>query len=344
MGLQIGEIVPKKEITFSFLAGKVVAIDAYNVIYQFLTTIRQLDGTPLMDSKGRITSHLSGLFYRFTNLLSLGIKPVFVFDGERPKLKHAEIVERERRKKEAEKKYKEAKKKGGLEEMLKFAKRITRLNEEMIEESKKLVKAMGMPYVQAPSEGEAQAAFMTRRGDTYATVSQDFDSLLFGTPRLVQNLTFSRKRRLAIGFVEVKPQLIELKSVLSELGVNKDQLLILGVLIGTDYNPGGYKGIGPKKALELIHEYKKAEDIFNVAKNMAKSEVSFDPFEILEFFKNIPTTEHYKIEFSKIDEKEIKKILCKEHDFNEQRVENTLNKLEKARAKSSQQALERWFK
>ena len=343
MGLQIGELVPRKEIKFDFLRGKVVAIDAYNILYQFLTTIRQVDGTPLMDSKGRITSHLSGLFYRFINLLKEGIKPVFVFDGQVPKLKHAEMSAREARKKEAEEKYEQAKKRKEEADMLKFAKRTTKLNKENVEESKKLVQAMGMPFVQAPSEGEAQAAFMTKEKDAFATISQDFDALLFGSPKLIQNLTLARKRKLALGYTEIRPELIELDKTLNTLKLTQDQLIILGVLIGTDYNPGGYKGIGPKKAIELIHKYKEAKKIFAEAKELAKEKPEFDPFEIIDVFKKIPVTKDYKIEFTNVNKQEIKKILCKEHDFNEQRVSNALERLEKAKEKQKQQALERWF-
>ena len=343
MGVQLGDLVSKKEVTFPQLAGKIVAVDAYNTIYQFLTTIRQIDGVPLMDSKGRITSHLSGLFYRFNNLISQGIKPVFVFDGEPPKLKHAELAVREQRKEEAKKKYEEAKRRKELEQMAKFAKQTTKLTKEMVEESKELLSAMGMPFVQAPSEGEAQAAFIVKKGDAYAVASQDFDSLLFGSTLLLQNLTLARKRKLAVGYAEVRPELIELKKVLSQLKLSQEQLIVLGILMGTDYNPGGYKGIGPKKALDIIHKEKATKKIFTVAEQAAKEPIEFDPFEVLEVFKKIPTTTNYKIKFSKIDEKKINKILCKEHDFNEQRVENALARLEKAREKASQTGLEKWF-
>lgn len=343
MGLQIGQIVPKKELKFSQLAGKIVAVDAYNTLYQFLTTVRQVDGTPLMDRQGRVTSHLSGVFYRFTNLLGEGIKPVFVFDGEVPELKHAELSERTKRKEEAEKKYKEAKKRKDEEEMMKFARRTTKLNKEMAEESKKLVEAMGMSAIQAPSEGEAQAAFMTAKGDAYATVSQDFDALLFGAPRLIQNLTLARKRKLAVGYAEVRPEIIELEKVLKELKITQSQLIILGVLIGTDYNPRGYKGIGPKNALEIIKKYKEPKKIFAAAEEKAKEPIDFDPKEIIEVFKKIPITKKYSIKFSKVNEEQVRKILCKEHDFSEERVGNALERLAKAREKAKQSALEKWF-
>ncbi|MBS3082485.1 flap endonuclease-1 [Candidatus Pacearchaeota archaeon] len=327
MGVQLGDLVKKKEVTFEQLRNRVVAVDAFNTIFQFLTTIRQIDGTPLMDSKGRVTSHLSGLFYRFNNLLSQGIKPIFVFDGQAPKLKHAEQAAREARKQEAHKKYEDAKAREELEEMAKFARQTSRLSKEMVEESKHLLEAMGLPCVQAPSEGEAQAAFIVQRGDAYAVASQDFDSLLFGSPLLLQNLTLAKKRKIAMGFVEVKPAMISLKEVLQELELTQEQLILLGILVGTDYNPGGYKGIGPK----------------NAAEKAAKAPIEFDPQEVLETFLKIPTTKEYKVNFSQADEGKVKKILCGEHDFSEERVESALEKLRHAREKASQAGLEKWF-
>ncbi|MEM2089846.1 MAG: flap endonuclease-1 [Candidatus Pacearchaeota archaeon] len=346
MGLQIGEIVPKKEIKLESLSGKIIAVDAFNAIYQFLANIRQPDGTPLMDSKGRITSHLSGLFYRTVNLMTKGIKLVYVFDGRPHELKSITVANREARKEEAMKKYKEAKEAGEQEEMLKYAKQIPKLTEEMIDESKELVLALGLPVVQAPSEGEAQAAFIAR-DEAFAVASQDYDSLLFGAPRLIQNLTLARKRKLASGaFVPIEPEIIELDQVLNALQLNLDQLICLGILIGTDFNPGGIKGIGPKKALELVRKYKQPVIIFQaIEKQLEKAnlEMPFDWHEIFQIFKKPDVTKNYKIKFSGVDEKKLKDLLCKEHDFSEERIENALKKLEEAKEKGKQQALEKWL-
>jgi len=173
MGLQISEIVPKEEILFDNLKGKVIAVDAFNTLYQFLTTIRQPDGMPLTDKKGRITSHLSGLFYRTTNLMAKGLKLVFVFDGKAPDLK-ARTHEKRREVKKAQEMFETAE---TIAEKAKYASRISYLDEEMIDESKRMLEALGIPVVQAPSEGEAQAAFMARKGDVYAAASQDYDAL-----------------------------------------------------------------------------------------------------------------------------------------------------------------------
>ena len=253
MGLNIGDIIPRRAIEFSELKGKTIAIDASNVIYQFLSSIRQPDGTPLQDKEGRITSHLSGLFYRNINLLQEGLKLVYVFDGEMPELKHATNKKRREVKDEAREKYEKAREKEDVDGMGKYAKQLATLTDEIVEESKELLEAMGIQTIQAPGEAEAQASYLARNNEEiFAVGSQDYDSLLFQAPRLIQNLTLARRRKTFSGFVYINPELIELEKVLNTLQINHEQLICLGILCGTDYNPGGVRGIGQKKALEIV--------------------------------------------------------------------------------------------
>lgn len=342
MGLQIGEIVPKKEIELEDLKGRTLAVDAFNVIYQFLSTIRQPDGTPLMDSKGRITSHLSGLFYRNVNLLLEGIKLIYVFDGKAPEIKKGTREKREEAKDIAREKYEEAKTEEDIEKMGKYARQIVHLDEEKIKESKELLKAMGIAVVQAPGEGEAQASYIAKHEKgVYAVASQDYDSLIFEAPYLIQNLTLAKKRKTISGYVEIKPMLIEAKEVLKELGINNEQLICLGILSGTDYNPGGVKGIGPKKALKLVLEHKKPEKIFGEVESFEKEgkyAIDFDWKEVFEALKNPEIDKKYKIEFPKLDLKKIKKILI-EHEFSEERINNQFDKLEGLREARKQKTL-----
>ncbi|RLF66187.1 MAG: flap endonuclease-1 [Thermoplasmata archaeon] len=319
-----------KEIDMKGLLGKVVAIDAFNALYQFLTTIRQPDGTPLMDRQGRITSHLSGLFYRTGNLVEMGIKPVYVFDGEPPPFKRKEIEERVERKEEAERKYMEALRAGRIEEARKYASMASRLTSEMIEDAKRLLDALGIPYVQAPSEGEAQAAYMAKKGDVYASVSQDYDSLLFGSPRLIRNLTITGKRKVPGKkvYVEIKPELIILEKVLSALKISREQLVDIAILIGTDYNEG-IEGVGPKKAYEIVRS---AGDIEKAMKALG---VKYDDvlLEIREFFLNPPVTDDYTLKWRMPNEDKVVEILCEEHDFSKERVLNNLQKYRSVKAR-----------
>lgn len=328
MGVNLKELVTKQPVTFEDLAGKVLAVDAYNILYQFLSTIRTPDGRLLTDSKGRVTSHLIGLFSRTASFLKQGLKPVFVFDGKMPALKHHEIERRVAVKEEAQKLYERAVVEDDVEAMQKFGARTSRLTKEMAEEAKTLLALMGVPVVQAPSEGEAQAAFIVTQGDAWAVVSQDYDSLLYGADRLIQNLSIAgrRKKRGVLGTITVQPEMIELKRVLKELDLTHDQLIALAMLVGTDYHPGGVKGIGPKKALALVKERKKLDTIFEAAKWGEHCSVHWK--EIFDLFKRMPVTKDYALKFKAPDKDRIKQFLIEEHDFSVERVAKTLDDLQ----------------
>jgi len=346
MGLNIREIISRKEIQISDLKGKMVCVDAFNTLYQFLSTIRQIDGTPLMDNKKRITSHLSGIFYRNVALLSEGIKMIYVFDGKAPDLKAKTYKKREKGRDIAKSRYEEAKQKEDLVVMKRYSGQLVRLDDEMIKESKELLEAMGIAVVQAPSEGEAEAAYLCRiKENVYASVSQDYDSLLFGAPRLIQNLTLARRRKTFSGWKEVKPELIELEKVLNSLEINLDQLICLGILVGTDYNPKGIPGIGQKRALQIVQKYKQPILIFENVKEQIMSldeEDRFDWKEIFGLFHKHNVVD-VDFKFGKINEEKIKKILVEKHNFSEERVEKQLQKLRDVKEKNKQKGLGNWI-
>ncbi|MCW1301372.1 MAG: flap endonuclease-1 [Candidatus Nanoarchaeia archaeon] len=342
MGVNLRDITTvKHEVELKDLIGKKVAIDAFNAIMQFLTVIRQRDGIPLMDSRGNVTSHLSGLFYRTCNLLVNGIWPCYVFDGEPPPFKHKTIEKRVERREDAARKYEEALKKGIVEEAYLYAQQTASITEQIISESKRLLEAMGIPCVMAATEGEAQCAYMCRVGDVDFSASQDWDSLLFGSPRLVRNLNVVGKRKLPRKevYVEIKPEVIYLDELLSSLGINREKLILIGILVGTDYNPEGIKGIGPKRALELV----KKKNVEEVMREL-KWEFEVDWREILQFFLEPKINPNYKLEWKELDKEKVMKILCDEHDFSADRVEKSINEvLSKAECKK-QVSLERFFK
>ena len=337
MGLQISDIVTKKSIELNELKGKTLCVDAFNIIYQFLTTIRQPDGTPLMDKKRRVTSHLSGLFYRNMALLNEGIKLIYVFDGKAPKLKKATHEKRKQAKDIVKEKYEKAVKEEDVESMGKYSRSLVSLDEDKIKESKELLKAMGIAVIQAPEEGEAMASYICKKEkDVFAVASQDYDSLVFEAPRLLQNLTLAKKRKTISGYVEVKPQIIELKNVLKELGINQQQLICIGILAGTDYNPKGIHGIGQKKALKIVKEHKTPEKIFE-AENV-KEKLDFDWKQVYDLIENPKVDKDYKIDFPKFDEDKIKEILMN-HDFSENRIESQFEKLKERKDKQKQSTL-----
>mgnify|MGYP005625416213 CR=1 FL=1 len=343
MGVQISDIIPRREISINELKGRIVAIDAFNTLYQFLTTIRQPDGTSLMDNQGRITSHLSGLFYRTINLLQEGIKPVFVFDGKPPELKRAELERRKEAKMVAQGKFGEAKESGNIEEMKKYSGRFVKITDEIVQESKDLLRALGVPVVQAPGEGEAEAAVLARSNKVWAAASQDYDSLLYGAPFLIRNLTLARKRKTASGiYVDVDIELIEFQQVLNQLELDKDQLICLAILVGTDYNPGGVKGLGQKRALEIVQKYKFPVKIFEHVQSIDKYNFIFDWQEVFKQFHEYETSTNEEPVFKKADEENVKRILL-DHDFSENRIDSGLEKLRKLEEEKKQKGLGEFF-
>ena len=340
MGVNLSGLVSGRQTEIEYLRGKTIAIDAYNTLYQFLSIIRdRFTGEPLKDSNGHVTSHLSGLFYRTTKLLENGIDPVFVFDGEPPKFKKETSEKRQEIKEQAEEKLEEAREKGDVEAIRRYAQATSRLTGDMIEQSKTMLGYMGIPVVQAKSEGEAEAAHMVNSGKVWASGSQDWDSLLFGAGRMVKNLTITGRRKIPRkeDYIEIKPEVIELGNMLSRLGISREQLIIIGMLIGTDYNPGGVKGIGPKNALKLVKEHRALE---NVLKNV-EWDFETPPHEIFDFFKNPPVGEG-KIGRKKPDFENLREFMLN-HDFSEERVDKTIERLKKI-PKGKQNSLASWFR
>ena len=326
MGVDLGEL-PKKTASIPDLAGKKFAVDAFNTIYQFLSSIRQPDGTPLMDSHGNTTGHLAGIFYRNSRLLENGIRPIYVFDGKPPDQKGNTLRERSERKREAEAAWKAALEKGMMEEARKAAQATSRLTSEMVRQSKELLELMGIPVVESPSEGEAQASQMVIEGTADAVASQDIDCLLFGAPLVLRNLSIGGRRKIPgrNEYVEVTPEFIELLSVLGTLGVSRQQLIWAGILSGTDFDEG-VRGIGPKKALKIVKESKSLVE----AANKAGATDQLELFENVEkFFLEPPVKKGVEVRFGKMRSGELVKFLCGKFDFSEERVARTCENVEK---------------
>ncbi|MEM2081913.1 MAG: flap endonuclease-1 [Candidatus Bathyarchaeia archaeon] len=343
MGVNLRDLAPKTVVRLEDLSGKKIAIDAYNALYQFLAIIRQPDGTPLKDHTGKVTSHLSGLFYRTSNLLELGIKPIYVFDGTPPVLKEVEIKRRAKAKEEATIKYEQALAQGRVEEARMYAQATSRLHDYMMEDSKRLLTLMGIPWIQAPSEGEAQAAHLTKRGDADYCASQDYDSLLFGAPKLIRNVTISGRRKLPSKnvYIDVIPEVIRLDDVLKECGITYEQLIDVGILIGTDFNPDGIKGLGPKTALKLIKEHGTLEKALPHIKN---AEFPHSPEKIREIFLQPKVRDDYTLKWQQPDVEGIVAFLVGEKDFSEDRVRKALEKIQEGSKKlAGKTTLEKWF-
>jgi flap endonuclease-1 len=273
-----------------------------------------------------------------TNIVEAGVKPVFVFDGRPPEWKSSTIKKRTETRENAKAKWAEAKEKGLAEEAYKYAQASAKVDATIVEDSKKLLSAMGIPYVDAPSEGEAQASYMVKKGDADKIASQDYDSLLFGSPLVVRNLTVSGKRKLPKKniYVDVKPEIISLEDNLNKLEISREQLIDIALCVGTDYNEG-LEGVGPKTALKLIKEHGSIEEILKI------KELDIPHLEeIKEFFKNPTVTDDYSLKWNKPDSNAVISFLCGGHDFSEDRVSKALERLE-ASSGSGQSTLDKWF-
>lgn len=341
MGTAIGELLLKEEITLDFLQGRKVGIDSHNIIYQFLSSIRGADGTPLMDSRGNVTSHLTGLLYRTANLLERDVKPIFVFDGKPSELKAKTLQKRHETRTKAIEEHEKALREGRLEEARELGKRALKVTEQMIEDAKTLVQLMGLPVIQAPSEGEAQIAHMTEKGDIFGCISQDYDALLFGAPLVLRNVTTTGKRKVPGRdiYIDVSPEMIDLEKNLKHLNLDRRKLIWLGILIGTDFNEK-FPKIGPKTALKLVQEHNSFEEIVKETKHKP----NFDYHEIEDLFMKPKHIDNYKLEFKSPDREKILEFLCKQHDFSFERVGSALQKIEQKAAQKGEQArLSKWF-
>lgn len=310
----------------------VASVDAYNALYQFLSIIRQPDGTPLMDKEGRVTSHLSGIFYRTGNFLQQGIQPVWIFDGKPPELKSRTIGERRAVRDEAQGKWEQAKREGDIAGAFRYAMASSRLDEAVLSSARELLSLLGVPVLDAPSEGEAEASHMVRSGAARYVASQDYDTLLFGAPLLVRNLTVSGKRRLHGRMVNVQPEMILLDEVLSGLDLTREDLIDIAILVGTDFNEGA-PGIGAKTALKKV----KSGEFQEI---MDSRLPDVDPGPVREFFLHPPVSDAYSFEWKKPDHDRIITFLCGKYGFSEDRVNPVL---EKITGRGRQRTLDSWF-
>ncbi len=325
MGVLLTPIVEKRAVGLDAFLGRTIAIDGNLELYQFLSVMRLRDGSPLKDAQGRVTSHLNGLMFRTTRLIAdYDIRPIFVFDGTPPALKAREIEKRRAAREKAAQEYDLAIRGGDYGTAWSKAVMTSRLSKEMVNEAKALLGLLGIPVVQAPSEGEAQAAWLSAHGHAWAVGSKDYDSLLFGAPRLVRFLAISgteflpsqgRSRRLV-------PEVIELEPWLRRIGLSREQLIDAAVLIGTDFNDG-VRGIGPKGAVKLLREIGRLEE----APDRVRAALPDNLEAIREFFLHPPVDTSPVIEAEKQDDDAIYRFLCEERGFSRERVRVALDRV-----------------
>ncbi len=335
MGINLKALVISENIKLDDLSGKVLALDAYNIIYQFLSSIRTYDGEPLKDENGNVVSHILGLLTRTSNLIESGIKPVFVFDGEPHPLKESTITYRKMRKLEAMEEWKKALEEGDMKRARSKAQQTSHFTIEMVRECKHVLDLMGIPHVQAPSDGEGQASYMAGKGNVHGTASQDFDCLLYGCPLMIRNISISGRRKLPgrNKYVSVSVQQIALNSSLSALEISREQLIDMAILMGTDFNEG-IKGVGPKTALKLLKNHGTLEEVieekgYELPHYGAIREIFLDP----------DVTDDYDLKWSSPRIDDLKELYIGGHQFKEETIAKHLEKLEFGLKKNQQTSL-----
>ncbi len=339
MGVDISDILIKHETRIEDHSGMTMAVDSYNIIYQFLSSIRQPDGTPLMDNAGNVTSHLSGLFYRSVSLISAGLRLVYVLDGKPSSLKGNTLDERRMMREKNIMELKKAEEAGDEERIRSLSGRINFLTRPMIDECRELLEAMGIPVVQAKSEGEAQASYMNAQGAVDGVISQDYDCLLFGAKRVFRNMTFSGRRKVPGRnfYVNVRPEYIDLEENLSNLSIDRRQLIWIGMLTGTDFNRGVQR-VGAKTGLNLIRKGNTLRQILDM------KGASIESLEDVEdIFMNPPHEEWGELQHMPPNRESIMKILCERHNFSQERVSPYVDTLSKLYSKGAQKSLDRFF-
>lgn len=345
MGVKIKELLTdfKQNITIENLQNKVVAIDAFNMIYQFLSTI-QINGQPLKDYHGNVTSHLQGILSRVLHLLEYQIKPIFVFDGEPNPLKMKEIIRRREIRELAEHQLHEAIDSNNENDIMKFAKGTSKLNIQMIMDAKRLLMAMGIPIINAPQDGEAQVSYMIQQNKAWGCVSQDYDTFLFGAPRIIRNLSASQTRKVNGVTKKIDLEYYSLPKIMEGLQLTQIQLIDIGILIGVDFFKG-INGIGVKTAYKMIKEHGSIE---KVIPNYPRFDFSILTSEFLDQIRSIflhPTiTDNYSIKFQKPNYDELTTFLIDERNFDRTRIENSLEKLKKLTSQQKQTNFNQFLK
>lgn len=338
LGVNLTPIILKRVVDLAALRRRSLAVDTFNVLHQFLALIRTRNGTPLTDEEGRVTSHLVGLAFRTTRLIAdYQMKPVFVFDGRPPALKRAEVERRRELRRKAEEEYAAAVEAGDYAAAFSKAVMTGRLTADLVDDSKRLLDLLGIPWVQAPGEGEAQAAYMAGSGDVWGVNSRDYDSLLFGAPRLVRYVTIQGEEWLPSRGVarRLEPEIIDLDAFLSHHGITRVQLVDLAIMVGTDFNPG-IRGIGPKTALRLVKSHGRLEDM----PEAVAARLPGNYGEIRRLYLEPEVTDNYRIEWGAPQEDELYAFLCDERSFSRRRVDVVVDRM---RRFHRQKSLREWL-
>ncbi|MFX0105250.1 MAG: hypothetical protein ACFE75_07150 [Candidatus Hodarchaeota archaeon] len=337
MGVKLQNIIVRKKIEYQDLRGKVIAVDAPNIIMRLFNFTQKNtdrnDNNLILDRTQRPIFHLYGLLYRVNFYYCKKIFPIFCFDGKVSELKRVITKDQLKDFIFTQRWYQEAMKNGNKELARNIALSKEYMWQNVIKESKQLLGAFGIPYIESPASAESQCANLVKRKLAAYSNSQDFDSLLFGCPHIIQNLSKSMKRKVQgkWQYQKVYPVQIDLQENLRNLGISLFQLIDIGILIGTDYFQG-VKNIGPKKALTLIRSYKTLENL--ILKEFGTYDFSNLTPDIIKQIRKIflfpeVNDSTQKLYWNLPNKSKVFSLLCKEHNLNRDRVVKNLEILEK---------------
>lgn len=320
-------------------SGQIVACDASMAIYQFIAATQYSSHTSnsyvqLTDADGNLTAHLVGLLNRTILFLEHHIKPVWVFDGKPPTLKEGELKRRKAAKEEAKEQMDMAKEEGKTEEIEKFGKRNLRVTPEMMEDAKFLIRALGVPVVEAPSEAEAQCAAMVKAGKAHAVGSEDMDSLTFGANYLLRGFNSKKEPITEIAY----------RDVLEGLGLSSEQFIDMCILLGCDYTEH-IEGVGPATGYNLIKQHENIDAAVEAIKENKKYRIPehFDYLAAKGLFLDPEVNTDLELNWTSCNEPELTEFLVEKKGFSAKRVEDAIAKLKKNHGKPAQMVLENFF-
>jgi len=274
------QLAALSDVAWDEVAGSVVAVDAHNWLYRYLTTtVKWTNDAVYTTDAGEEVANLVGVVQGLPKFFDHDLTPVFVFDGGVTDLKDAEVSERREKRERVEERLAEAEERGDAVEAARLEARTQRLTDVILETTRELLARLDVPVVDAPAEGEAQAAYMARRGDADYAGSEDYDTLLFGAPRTLRQLTSKGQ-----------PELMDLDATLDRHGISLEQLIDVAILCGTDFNPG-VDGVGPKTALRAITDH---GDLWAAVEAEGWQVPNAD--RVRDLFRNPPVTDDYDID------------------------------------------------